>query len=407
MIQSLQDYDARSINGVERIRNTADLPPAGATGEHELEDNTAYWFDDIVVSDAPIRLGATTPLLGNHGGVSGFIYTNGGGASDGAIRGTGAPLFMRNLLVSAPGGAIFDVAGDVTTETLVESCAFSDPAGFGDLASLGTIDGFRVPSFKGCNFEDFADGLTFTGAPDKVFISQSPFRDTPTGGTQCITLDAALDVAIIDIAGCYGKGFAADTEFVHTEAGGEPTEVLQLRGTTFDSDTTTANILTGALNESSVGVSVQSCWPLADSQPGITYSLTNEPTVSFPAQDPGDGSQAVKIGGTTEVFGPVTDRFTHTSPNRATYQGRRAFTEKIQATVAVSGSNTTLAIYIAKNGSVLNRSSVTLTTASAGQPRAATVVSRVQLLTDDYLEVWLANEGGTGDITVSTLDVTI
>jgi hypothetical protein len=52
MIESLRDLDVDSLNGVERITNAADLPPAEATARHELVDSTAYWFDDFAVSPA-------------------------------------------------------------------------------------------------------------------------------------------------------------------------------------------------------------------------------------------------------------------------------------------------------------------------------------------------------------------
>jgi CRISPR/Cas system CMR-associated protein Cmr5 small subunit len=107
------------------------------------------------------------------------------------------------------------------------------------------------------------------------------------------------------------------------------------------------------------------------------------------------------------VFPPVTDRFTHTSPNRATYDGRRNFVEKLSASISVSGSNTTVAFYVAKNGTIAGRSKVRLTTASAGQPRSTSLTARVQFDPGDYVEMFIANEGGTGDITVSNLDVTV
>jgi hypothetical protein len=404
MLQSLHDIDVTSINDVERITNAADLPPAEVTGRHELEDSTAYWFDDFVTSSAPLALGDNTPLLGNHGGLSGFIYTGGTGA---ALRGTGVPFFARDITFSAPGATMFDLSADATTEVLVESCSFADPAGFGNIADLGTIDGFRVPSFKGCNFEDFDAGVTFDGTPDKVFFSECPFREITAAGVSCITFAGTSTVDIVDITGCYGKAFQADTEFVNTEAGGEPTDVLQIRGTTFDGSVTKANILAGALNESSVGVSVTASWPLADTKPGASYSNTTSSVVTITAQDPGDGSEAVKIDTPTEAFPEVTDRFTHTSPNRITYDGRREFKANVSSVVSVSGSNTTVALYLAKNGTLLDRSKVAITTASAGQPRVISLVARAELVTNDFLELYLANEGGTGDITISTLDVTV
>lgn len=400
-----EDYlalDIDDLNGVNHIQSASDLPPA-ENGTHSLADNTVYRFDEFVSSNAGLELGDMTILTAEHGGSGGFIHTGGSAA----IQAVDVPIFMRDIGISAPGGTVFDVAATDSTEVLIESASFADFAGIAPINSLGTIDGYRVPSFKGCNFEDFADGLTFTGGMDKIFISESPFREPAGSGVQCITLASGLDVDIIDIAGSYGKGFNADTEFVHTNAGGEPDDVLQLRGTTFDSSVSKANILTGTLDEGSVGVSVRACWPLADSRPGVSYSATSSTTVTITTQDPGDGSEAVKIDAPTEVFPPVTDRFTHTSPNRATYIGRRDFVDTLTASVSVSGSNTTVALYVVKNGTVLDRAKVDVTTASAGQPRAVSLSARLMLQTDDYVELWLANEGGTGDITVSTLDVTI
>jgi hypothetical protein len=400
---TLEAVDLDSIHNIEYIDSVRDLPSA-TNGAHTLDDQTVYYFNGFVSSSNALELNTTSPIVGSHGGTDGFIYTGGSGA---AIRGTNAGLFMADLTVSAPGGEALDVSGDLTTEVLVESVNFGDPAGFGNFSSLGTIDGFRVPSFKGCNFEDFDSGLTLTGTPDKIFFSECPFREVTTAGVTCLTLASTIDVDIVDITGCYGKGLQSDTEFIHTEAGGEPTDVLQIRGTTFDGSVTKDNIITGALNESSVGVSVDSSWPLSDSKPGASYANTTTSVVTITNQDPGDGSEAVKIDTPTESFPPVTDRFTHSSPNRATYDGRRDFKENVNATVSVSGSNTTVALYLAKNGTLLDRSKVAITTASAGQPRVVSLTGRAEFQPNDYVELYLANEGGTGDITISTLDVTI
>ena len=79
----------------------------------------------------------------------------------------------------------------------------------------------------------------------------------------------------------------------------------------------------------------------------------------------------------------------------------------MKASVSVSGSNTTVALYLAKNGTLLNRSKVAITTASAGQPRVVSLTSRAEFEPGEYVELFLANEGGTGDITISTLDLTV
>lgn len=391
------------LPNLQLVRSADDLPDESG-GVRSLEGGRAYLFTDFVSDPATLELGdPATPLLGWHGSHGGYIHTGG----NVAVQGVDKDFMMRDMYLHAPGGQVFDLQGDQDTEMLVESHSSSDAAGIANAASLGVIDGFRVPTFKGCNFEDYDAGFEFDGTPDKIFFSECPFREVTAAGVTTITLRDTLDVDIIDLPGNYGKNWQTDTEFVRTEAGGEPSDVLQVRGTTFDGSVNKDNVLVGALDETSVGVNVEGCWPLADSSPGISYSKDGTTTTTITAQDPGDGSEAVKITGPTTEFSSVTDRFTHTSPNRATYKGRRRFKETVHATVSVSGSNTTVAIYFAKNGNILNRSAVDITTASAGQPRAVTVVSKVDLVTDDYLEVWLANEGGTGDIEVSTLEVSI
>jgi len=395
--------DLAGLPGVTIVRSADDLPDA-SDGVRTLEDGVAYLFADIIADPATLRLGDPSPLIGWHGSQGGYIHTGGSAA----IRSRGEPMMMRDFYAHAPAGSLFDLEADTTTEMLVESSSFSDAAGLGNMASLGTVNGYRVPTWKGCNFEDFNAGLSFTGTPDKIFIWGSPFRGISTAGVSCITLQDTLDVDIVDLPGNYGKDWQADTEFVRTEAGGEPTDVLQIRGTTFDGSVTRSNILTGTLDETSVRVNVESSWPLADSSPSASYSLDGSATVSFTAQDPGDGSEAVKIDGiATTVESAVTDRFTHTSPNRLTYDGRRDFKARADCTISLSGSNTTAAVYFVKNGTVLNRTKVDITTASAGQPRTASLTSRIPMVPNDWVEVWLANEGGTGDIEVSTLEVTI
>lgn len=396
------NWGVERINNIRYINKVEKLPtPVGGT--HTLKDNTAYFFTGFVSSQNSLELGTNTPLLGSHGAVDGFIYTGGGTA----IQGNGAGFFARDMTFMAPGGTMFDLTGDQTTEMLVESCSFADPANLGNIADLGTIDGLRVPTFKGCNFEDYNAGITFTGTPDKIFFSECPFRGVTQSGVDTITLSGTLDVDIVDLPGNYGKDWQSDTTFVHTESGGEPTDVLQITGTTFDGSVSKSEVLTGTLDKTSVGVNVKESWPIADSNSGISYSKDGTTTTNIINQDPGDGSEAVKITGPTTEFSSATERFTHASPNQATYTGRRTFKEKASGTVSISGSNTTAAVYFAKNGSVLNRSGIEITTASAGQPRAVSLASRIEFEPNDTLEVYLANEGGTGDLEVSTLEVTI
>ena len=187
------EFDAGAVNGVVRVQGSEDLPNASG-GTHTLDAMTAYQFDGIISSQAGIELGPTTPLVGVHGSYSGFQHTGSGAA----IISNGDPIFMDALVVHSA-DTIFDATADSSTEILITESAFFDFMGMGTISDLGTIDGYRVPSFKTCSFEDFDSGLTFTGTSDKLYIANTPIRNVQDGAT-AITFSSGDDTEHIDIS---------------------------------------------------------------------------------------------------------------------------------------------------------------------------------------------------------------
>jgi len=115
---------------------------------------------------------------------------------------------------------------------------------------------------------------------------------------------------------------------------------------------------------------------------------------------------AVKAAGAT-TSGSITQKFTN-SDNRATYIGgiTRAF--KIVATASLeSGNNNQIGFYIAKNGTLITESEVYGTTSGTGRSENIVVQAFVQLTENDYIELWVENDTGTQDITVTELNVII
>lgn len=302
-----------SINNIEYIDEASDLPDA-ENGERQLVDQTGYYFTDFVSDPASLRLGNNTPIIGAHGGLNGYIHTGGGDA----IVGTDKGVFMRNVYIHAPGGTIFNVSGDVTTEVLIEMSAFSDAAGLGNIASLGTFDGFRVPSFKGCSFEDFNDGLTFTGTSDKIFFSESPFRGIDQSGVTILHFDANLDIDLVDITDCYVKGVQSDTVVVDVDPAATISDVFQYRGTTHDTSVTKSNILTGAAGQGEVGYRAESSYPLDDSGVHAEIYLDADTTYTISTAD----TYVVMDDGSTSL-GPETERFTNPSAGVLQYNGKK------------------------------------------------------------------------------------
>ena len=111
-------------------------------------------------------------------------------------------------------------------------------------------------------------------------------------------------------------------------------------------------------------------------------------------------STAVKVAGTWVV--QTESNFTGNTTGRLTYTG--STTEVVSANVSITfshaGSGTdNLAVYIAKNGSVLTASKLTRAVTGNSRGNVGTFFN-VSMATSDYLEVFVANDSDTSNITV-------
>lgn len=396
-----ETYPAR-VHNVEQITEQADLP-SPTSGTHSLEDNTAYHFVGFVDSPYGLELGSSTPLVGTHGALSGFIHT--GGAT--AITGTNAGYFARDLYLHAPGGTMYDLTGDQSTEMLVESVSHSDAAGLGSIASLGTIEGYRVPTFKDTNFEDFDAGLTLTGTPNKIFFDSCPFRSVSASNVTILDFDENLSCSIVDMSENYVKSVQSDTQVVYVDPAATISRIFQYRGTTHDSTVARSNILNGAAGFEVLGYRVSDSFPLVNSGVIAQYSLdsTTTVTISSTATSKTDGAAYVSVGGSTSSF--ALERFSHTSPNQATYNGNRTRLLDLTASLAV-GNGDLIAAAFFLNGSLLSGTATRIQTdATAGGVDKSLTVPGVagSINNGDTLDVRLANLTSTTDIEVGEMNV--
>jgi len=114
----------------------------------------------------------------------------------------------------------------------------------------------------------------------------------------------------------------------------------------------------------------------------------------------------VKVLGTT-TSSSVTQKFTNTN-NRATYVGSLTKVFKVSATLSIeSGNNNQIGVYVYKNGTVLSESEVYGTTSGAGRGENIKVHTLVELLTNDYIEIWVENATSGNNILVTELNTII
>lgn len=114
----------------------------------------------------------------------------------------------------------------------------------------------------------------------------------------------------------------------------------------------------------------------------------------------------VKLLGTTTNI-DITEKFDNTTSNRSVYKGGLERTVKVQAVLSVeSGNNNQVFIYVAKNGVVINSSRAKGTTSGSGRAENIVCQSYVNVVEDDYIEIFGAN-ASLNDVLATDMNVII
>jgi hypothetical protein len=389
------EFDKGRLNGVQWVNDVTDLPEP-ESGVRKLDGSArAYFFTRFISDDATLDPNGV-PLVGIHGSAGGYIHTGGGTA----FQASDAGFYADNFYGHAPGGTLFDLSADNSTRFYVTDTAFFDPDNlFGDIADLGTIDGYKVVSFKSVNFEHFNSGITVTGNPDKVFFQTCPLRNVGTGVT-CIHGDADLDVQIFKVDGCYVKNVQSDTKVLDIDSNATVNEYVKYQNVDHDNTVTKSNILSGQARRNEPGAFVSNSLPIADSQvAGELVEDGTTPTVT------GSGSGEVTITDGTYTLN-LGERISNPSPGVIKYNAFFDGNIEIDATVSVSESNTTYTIAVKLNGSTLDRSKVESTISGANEPDTTDVTTIIPSVTaGDEFSVALENTGGTTDLTLEAFNL--
>lgn len=380
---------ANRVENIEIISEYDDLP-LPSNGTHTLEDRTAYRFASLTTSPYELELGSATPLMGSHGSVDGFIHTGG----NTAIVGSNAGYFARELYIHAPGGTIYDLTGDQTTEMLVESINSNDAAALGDIANLGTIDGMRVPTFKGCNFGDFGSGLTFDGTPDKVLVGNSPFRGA-NSTTTVLDFLSTFDTEIIQLKGDYFTDMPSGTQLVDVDSTSVPSEIFEYVNNTHDGTIERTNILNGGVGVEKVGTKVSGSYPLRDSTVAGEMHNDTSDTVTISTQG---AWTPISIASNVDE----SERMEKASDGVLRYTGRAGHRLKVSFNTSFYGANGSIYRFgIRKNGNAIPTSHTSAIEARGTQANIAVPVSAsAEVVTGDEIGIEVKNEDGTSDATI-------
>jgi hypothetical protein len=114
----------------------------------------------------------------------------------------------------------------------------------------------------------------------------------------------------------------------------------------------------------------------------------------------------VKASGTTTA-GSNNSKFTHTS-NKLTYTGAfiNSFLISISANVRSGSSSQVISIGVAKNGSILTESEMTIRTDVANQEYPGSTHTQIEMTANDYVELFVKNTSSS-NMRVSDLNFSV
>lgn len=118
-------------------------------------------------------------------------------------------------------------------------------------------------------------------------------------------------------------------------------------------------------------------------------------------------STEVKVAGTTTLTSGV-NLFDMPATNRLRYTGSVTALMHVACTISyvvASGTNQELEFRIYKNGNPIAESEILDTCSAATGNESTAIHVFVSMAQNEYLELWCANNSGTGDITVKTLNL--
>lgn len=382
------------------VNSTSDLPAASG-GARALVADTAYVIGaDITITETLTPANGCS-IVGN----TVFGATLKSTSASGLFVGGDASFQVTNISIGAPNGPLFNIV-DTTPGTSIVSLNDFACTEYQSIGSFTSCFGVQIVGGSFLDTTNSTDGVTFSGATGWQVISvRQVVASTSSASYTGIDFDTSVaasievtDYSIIGVSGtkaidgaAAGGNVAADTIGTVTACtlnGGGATPLTGISRDDFRWDF-----------EGNAGV--------ANTRPDVLLSMQNNATDTTIASSSSDGSNAVLIAGTWTDEG--SSHYTSTTGGRATYDGERDFTTPITARLSIepaSGTNITMAAYLAINGTVITGSRSVIR-GDNSDPKNISVVWQYNFTEDDYIEIYVENQTNSVDLLVSSAIIRI
>jgi hypothetical protein len=352
-----------------------------------LADDTIYFLTNDISSANRYVMGDNTVLASEDQVVS-LGYTGTGAM----FTGTDVECKIKDISLNQS-----NVAGSLFNMTNASTANFFtlDNVRVIECGTIGTINNFQGFQSSNVIYDCVnTDGFTFTGAFSVIAIKETitellagDFIDLGTSTASNIEISGG--VADLAAGTTFLKG-AASSANINTGGLG-----LVEKITTIGAGTPLSGISSDDIRWDFVLNS-----DIPDTQPDGLLSLTVADTVTISAVD-----TPVLVAGPWNI--ERTSRFTGTPAGRLTYNGEKNVVVPVtlDATIqAASGTNKSITLYCAKNGSVVANSAST-NIVGAGSPKNTSVHWQLEMAENDYVELWVENNTDTINLSVENAKI--
>ena len=363
--------------------------PTPVSGVITLVDNYTYFITKTIdLTGDRLVCGVNTVIIG--GSSENCILKSTGLSSSTALITSVYSLPIRNITITH--GTALNLDGDGTTTAL-------DWFGVNltDCATVGTIKDYTNFVMSDGAFLN-SGNLTFNGTIGTIGMSNCLFDCT--SGSTALILPSTLTVSrrfrviyssFVVLSGETGIIVDASTtisseryilDTVNFSGGGTYTS-----GVTYSDNK--------ALFVNCVGIS-------NTSTKGFMYMLNNGTDTSI-----GVPNTNVFIKATGTTTSGTNSKFTHTT-NRLTYNGAftNSFLVTVNATVRSGGTNQSISIGVAKNGTIIAESEGIIRTATANVEHGGSTQAVLEMVSTDYVELFVKNTSST-DIRVTDFNFNV
>ncbi|WP_240723562.1 hypothetical protein [Flavobacterium sp. J27] len=368
---------------------------AGGGSKYLLDSQTLYEINGTVIVDYPIELN-NAYLVGLDAGDDKLVKTT-GDLFTGSTGGT-----VKILTLVASGGNVFNVNGGGTQSIIFRDCVIANSANVGVLQNFALVFGSVV------QFVSNTNGIIYRNITKLLLDNQAWFGNNTGTFEKYENTFASIQKqgGFMDVNGTAIGMDVSSNPTVSSDG--------TMYGVNFTGTLSTGLYVKGYTIGSYTGFNFNNTWNINCS--GIPFEsdrvAVGDINYDYPV---GSGVSTTVSGSPAKLAGTTTSdnlfRFSRGgTDNRLQYLGKAKRFFKVSGSVSFQSSSNGIVyiLYVAKNGTVINKSKVYVKANSTSDILATPINAITELSPNDYIEVYAEKYGGgSGSILIVSLNLLV